>query len=204
MKKTKRQFLFFLILLLVISPVINADSKPNKPRSTEVVLVARFKVTPPINYNFFQNYLKFKSPGVENNINIKQVKINDEYQSTLQLAFMRTTDATESSTAFGYLGKFCYTKISIPKDRIIILSYVRVFILNNALTYFNLPIQKKIIIPENVNYVYLGTFEYEIENEYFIINNASLSDEYDEAKKFVAATYDSNAELVRVNLINLK
>jgi len=43
---------------------------------------------------------------------------------------------------------------------------------------------------------------YSIENEFFLINNISLIDEFDEANAYVKETFGPSVDLVRVHLIS--
>lgn len=197
-----------LALLCLLPLLASAETKVVKPRPGEVVVVARFGVTPGLDRDFFSHYATFETPYVKMSLG-KGYKKGDIPPDTIQLV---TTDrdkkgfqlgtvwTNETSTPLGKLGDISMAKLTIPKSREIELSYVRVYIVDSAFLYFDLPLNRKITVPEGVNYVYLGSFNYELANEYFDIKSISKDDEFDGAQAALAATYGPEARLVRVNL----
>jgi hypothetical protein len=208
MKKTRIAAALAILSCLCLSGLSAADKLAKKPRASEVVIVARFEISPALDRNFFSNYAYIKTPYVEMG---SKPKKGETPADTLVLYTGNPANKANSvvmyydqQTDFGALGETGYAKLSIPKSREIVLKYVRVYIVNNPLLFLDLPIQRKIVVPEGVNYVYLGTFGYEMENEYFDIKSISLSDEFDGARDYVAKTFGAGAELSRVNLQKLE
>jgi hypothetical protein len=208
MKKNRIAAAFAILSCLCLADLAAADKLAKKPRASEVVIVARFELSPALDRNFFSAYTVIKTPYVE--MGSKPKKGAEAPADTLALYTKNPSNKDKSAIVypdavndFGVLGETSYAKLPIPKSREIVLNYVRVYIVNNPLLFLDLPIQRKIVVPEGVNYVYLGTFTYQIENEYFDIKDISLSDEFDGAKDYVAKTFGAGAELSRVNLQKL-
>lgn len=208
MKKNRIAATLAILSCLCLSGLSAADKQAKKPRASEVVIVARFEISPALDRDFFSNYAYIKTPYVEMG---SKPKKGETPADTLVLHSENPANKPNSvvmlfdqQSDFGALGETGYAKLSIPKSREIVLKFVRVYIVNNPLLYLDLPIQRKIVVPEGVNYVYLGTFSYQMENEYFDIKGISLSDEYDGAKDYVAKTFGSAAGLNRVKLQKLE
>ncbi|MCR5612862.1 hypothetical protein [Treponema sp.] len=63
-----------------------------------------------------------------------------------------------------------------------------------------LPIMANVIIPEGAKYVYIGTFEYELDYA-FRVKNVKRYDEYNDACEWIKiATGNDNVELIRAEL----
>jgi hypothetical protein len=104
---------------------------------------------------------------------------------------------------FGTVGEIGFTKVSIPRKREIELDGARVYIMDNSFLNFDLPVLRKISVPEGVNYVYLGTFTYSVKDEFFMISDIAHSDEFDDAAVAVTKAFGKDAALTRVNLLSL-
>jgi len=209
MKRTRAfaAFLCFIALSLVSG---FAEDKISKPRGSEVIIVARIQISPAPNRDFFSHYASFETPSTKVSVS-RSVRKGDIPNDTLalftkdQYPKMRFGNVMDfsgySSTAFGNLGDVSLAKFSIPKNREIEIGYVRVYVVDNGFLFFDVPINRKIVIPEGVNYVYLGTIACTMANEYFEISDISISDEFDGAQAYVAKTFGAQAQLVRVNLL---
>lgn len=66
--------------------------------------------------------------------------------------------------------------------------------------YITLPFFKEITIPEDADFVYIGTLEYDIDPKTFQVKSVKLIDEYDDAKIAVPKILrkSKNAELIRL------
>jgi hypothetical protein len=202
MKARSALILSAAMAVLAIAPAAAKD-KISKPRSSEVVLVARFVVSPGLDRDFFSHYVAFKAPGIEA-VADKSLKgkvpddsVYLQTQEPDKVAWRMTWNYT------GSLGEIGFAKVPIPKKREIQVNGARVYLVDNAFLYFDLPIVRKIAVPEGVNYVYLGTFTYSLKDEFFTISGADKSDEFDAAAEAVAKAYGKEAQLTRANLLAL-
>lgn len=204
MKRNAALLIALALSALVLAPAAAADKKPTKPRSNEVVLVARFAVSPSIDREFYSNYVAFKAPGIEATVDKK-----DKGRTPDDSVYLETnsqiggTYYTAAKNYLAALGEIGFVKIQIPKSREIQINGARVYVVGNGFLYFDLPIGAKIVVPEGANYVYLGTFSYSLKDEYFRIGGASKSDEFDAAAVALAKEYGEGAQLVRANLLDL-
>jgi hypothetical protein len=212
MKNLKPFMIAAALVALALAPAAaESREKVTKPRSNEVVLVARFVLTPSLDRDFYSHYVSFKAPGVEAQAD-KSLKGKTPDDSVYiqygevgkNFTFAKTRYEYVKTAYAGSLGEIGYFKVAIPKDRQIRLDSARVYVVDNGFLYFDLPIFRKIAVPEGSNYVYLGTFTYSIKDEYFSIGDISLSDEFDAATVAVAKAYGPDAQLVRVNLLSLE
>jgi hypothetical protein len=201
----KKQAIFILAVSLVVvalSP-IGAEDKVSKPRSDEVVIVARLVVTPAINRDFYSHYVSFDVPGFE-------AKPNRSWKGKLpdDLVYLQTKEPGENIARskcylLGAVGDIGFAKVSIPTNREIEVVGGVVNMVDNDFLFFDLPILRKIVVPAGVNYIYLGTFTYTMKDEFFNISEISNSDEFDAAVVMVKKTFGDGANLVRVNLLDL-
>jgi hypothetical protein len=203
--KNKASLLIALALAaLALAPAAAADKKPTKPRANEVVLVARFVVSPTPDRDFFSHYAAFKAPGVEASVD-RSLKGKTPDDSVYLETNVPGSNSYYSAvrTRLSSLGELGFVKIQIPKNREIQIDGARVFLVDNGFLFFDLPIMSKIVVPEGANYVYLGTFSYSLANEFFNIASISKSDEFDAALVATQKAYGDGAELVRANLLDL-
>jgi hypothetical protein len=212
MKTLKLFSLAAALLVLALAPAAaEKEKKVTKPRASEVVLVARIIVSPSIDRDFYSHYVTFKAPGVEATVDRSlKGKIPDDSvylelgDATKSYSFMGDKYVPVNRQYLGTLGEIGLLKTSIPKSRQIRLDLARVYVVDNGFLYFGLPLFRSITVPEGVNYVYLGTFTYTLKNEFFDVSGIARSDEFDAAAAAVAKTYGPDAQLVRVNLLELE
>lgn len=202
--KTKASLLIAVALAaLALSPAAAADKKPTKPRANEVVLVARFVVSPSLNREFYANYAAFKAPGIEATVDKKLKGKTPDDSVYIQTRTPGKADIEAVKTYSAALGEIGFVKLTIPKNREIQIDGARVYIVDNGFLFFDLPLVRKIVVPEGANYVYLGTFTYSLKDEFFNIADISKSDDFDSALAATQKAYGDGAELVRANLLDL-
>lgn len=73
----------------------------------------------------------------------------------------------------------------------------------NREAQFFLPLDIKIKIPQDTQYVYLGTFEYTLDYELMPTNIKSY-DEFDQAKKQIKRATGKDVDLIRVELESIE
>lgn len=180
---------------VVVFSVASAEQKFPKPKKTEVVVIARAIVDPQINDEFFAKYHDLESRSI-----VKDKKVKDsEKNTTVSLAcgygYRRAWGLAEVKD-----GTFVALKVSVPKDRILRFPLFECYPANYAFLKFYLPVSAQIMVPEGVNYVYLGTFTYKVRGLNFEVIDMKLIDEFDAASAFVAEKYGKDAKLMRVPL----
>lgn len=67
----------------------------------------------------------------------------------------------------------------------------------------NLPLQAKIEVPSDVQYVYIGDFTCKCSKPFYDITDVKRTDNFDAAARAVKEVYGKDAELERVPLISL-
>jgi hypothetical protein len=180
-----------------------AEDKVSKPRSSEVVLVARFVVSPAIDREFYSHYVTFEAPGISAKPDKKLKGKTPDDTIYLETNEPNKAEMWAKWNKLGIVGEIGFVKVSIPKKREIELDDARVYVVDNDFLYFDLPVLRKISVPEGVNYVYLGTFTYSVKDEFFMISDIAHSDEFDDAAVAVTKAFGKDAELTRVNLLPL-
>jgi hypothetical protein len=199
--KSKFLFVFFSCFLISFQAWSSDDNKATKPLANEVVLAFRITITPQIDELFYSHYLEFKTPYLI----VKNSANNKSQKSTLFLSINKKNTGFNGDN-YKYSGSpndLCFLKIQIPKDRQITVDLAKVNICGNTLLFLFLPMYFKTTIPDNVNYLYLGTFNYHYSNEYFNIDSFSRTDEFDAAAVQVAKLYGPDAKLYRANLTEI-
>ncbi len=191
----KKTILVSVILAVAVLSVASAEQKFPKPKKTEVVVIARAIVDPPVNDEFFAKYHDLESRSI-----IKDKKVKDsEKKTSVSLAcgygYRRAWGLAEVND-----GTYVALKVTIPKDRILKFPLFACYPANYAFLKFYLPVSAQIMVPEGVNYVYLGTFSYKVRGFNFDVVDMKLLDEFDAASAFVAEKYGKEAKLMRVPL----
>lgn len=203
---TLRAKLCLCLLLMTFAAVgiTAADKYKSKPKSNEVVIVTRFLITPEIDNDFFSNYIAFEVPGMvakrdkslkgelpKHSIHIQTNKVN----RSMMYAEMEYG---------GSLGGFCFLKLTIPKDRQIQIDGARLYVFTNSFLYVDLPLFRKVSVPEDVHYIYLGSLQYDFAGNFFEIKSISKLDEFDIAAVELAKQYGPDARLYRANLSQIE
>jgi len=98
-------------------------------------------------------------------------------------------------------GEFFFVKYRLPKNRHIQFDSVPYYFFADKKTSLILPLGFSIDVPKDVNYVYIGSFTYNITGDDFTVKNITVSDEYDQAQQLTdKITGKNNIELCRVEL----
>jgi hypothetical protein len=200
MKSKATLILSAALAVLALVPAAAADKKISKPRSNEVVLVARIIVSPAIDREFYSHYVYANMVPIYKAF---KGKLPDD-QVFLETNTPGKSDDAAEQNLVGDLGDVGFAKVAIPKKREIQIDGSKVQIVGNAYLSFYLPLNRKIIVPEGVNYVYLGTFTYSVKDEFFNVSDISRSDEFDAAAIAVEKAFGKDAQLTRANLLALE
>ena len=176
-----------------------ADKRPPKaPKKNEVVIVFSLKVQPLPDTEFFANY---------SHIYFSKLEIGHYYSTTdkiaisasnvrIPLAGMPEEDARDIDFAMITL-PFAYGK------RYINLHSLRYHFAGSEVIFVNLPLQAKIEVPSDVQYVYIGDFTCKCSKPFYDITDVKRTDNFDAAARAVKEVYGKDAELERVPLISL-
>lgn len=211
MKRKIIRFVSFFLILVSTSAGLWAKSKPRKPRSNEVVLIAKIRVTPGIDFAFWSKYAHVKSPVLSWG-GTKSAESDEAMLNPPVYAVVRKHISQDSSKKPVWvrrteiwictLNSFGGAYYDIPKDRTIVIDHFSVYLNGFDPLRFDLPVKRMIVVPEGVNYLYLGTFTYNLKNEYFEIDmdNSGVKDEFDSAQSFISEFFGDDVELRRAPL----
>jgi len=188
---TKKICLIYLLVLLLLGS-LSAEQKYPRPRSSEVVIVTRVVINPGFNYQFFKQYWPLIAFRRERD------RGSHSYKANIKSGTRRTFEIPAVDDGNIFLAG----KHGIPRDRTLQLTYFEYLLAGNGRLKVILPVGASFVIPEGTNYVYIGTFEFTINNTTFDVEGIRVLDEFDEAQDFVLRTYGSRARLVRVPLID--
>lgn len=204
MSTSRKLYITIAVSFLITLSAWPLENDKTKPRSNEVVLVFRITTTPQIDDNFFSNYIEINTPHIKTVFSGK--KKSEKPKHSLYIEINKTGDifAQNNFTYAGSLGEFCFLKIQIPKNRQVRIDLIQIKIFNNPLLFIKLPVFVKTIVPENTNYLYIGSLNYRFADEFFTISSASKIDEYDAAAVQLAKLYGPDAKLYRANLTEIE
>ncbi|MCL2480383.1 MAG: hypothetical protein FWF38_01585 [Spirochaetaceae bacterium] len=183
-----------------LSPKSAPDKSDTKPNSSEVVIVASATLSPTPNNAFFTKYNTINSAYNKRIINSKTY--NGVITPTIYI-ILGKFDRKEYVTAIYHLGddsEINCIKTQIPRDRVIKIDQINAYLADMEIFGLTLPVGMEFSLPEKVNYVYIGSFVYEWEGYDFKIKNIQQIDDYDNAAKFIAEKYGTDAKLERVSL----
>ena len=187
---------FILCLLFLCSSLWTLSAQEVKPNSVKtpgknkVVLVGRIVLKNPIDH-------EARIPADKKND--KAFQKEDTFDIRFDDSFYGRTSATYN------IGQpFFYTMSVDSKSKKVSLLGFDAYLFANSLYDFFLPILATATIPADTKYVYIGTFEYDL--DYALrITSLKIYDEYDDACEWLkTATGNENAELIRVELEAMK
>jgi hypothetical protein len=153
------------------------------PGKSDVLIVGRISVKADEDMQF---YAKTRNVNPENLTKDAVLLISADDESQRQIY----TD-----------GEFFFVKYRLPKNRHIQFDSVPYYFFADKKTSLILPMGFSIDVPKDVNYVYIGSFTYNITGDDFTVKNITVSDEYDQAQQLAdKITGKNNIELCRVEL----
>lgn len=196
----KRIISVCVLLSLPVLTLFAQDKTYKAPKQSEVVIVSRVELTPTPRDSF---YLQYRAINENNYYSYiwDVVKGQDKTTTMLAVAEFKRRDYYLNKEFFlGIDRGIDSIKVDIPNDRVIKLTYMKVNLANLNIFSVILPLQVEFTVPEGVNYVYIGSFEYECKGFGLEITGVKSTDEYDKAAEFVRAKYGQNASLARVPL----
>ncbi len=185
---TKKKCIFPLVFIFLIMSLAAQQSYP-RPRASDVVIVTRVVIKPGFDSQFYRQYWPLFSTSQDKN------RGQNEYLATIKYG-----NRYSEIWAFENESVFLAGKVAIPRDRTLFLSDFEYLLDGNGRIKIILPVGAAFTVPEGINYVYLGTFEYSWDDSSFDVDGIQLLDEFEDAQAFITETYGSGATLVRVPL----
>ena len=176
-----------------------ADKRPPKaPKKNEVVIVFSLKIQPLPDVEFFANYshMRFSKLDIGHYYSTTDKIAISASNVRIPLAGMPEEDARDIDFAMITL-PFAYGK------RYINLHSLRYHFAGSEVIFVNLPLQAKIEVPSDVQYVYIGDFTCKCSKPFYDITDVKRTDNFDAAARAVKEVYGKDAELERVPLISL-
>ncbi len=185
------------LILFCLSAVNVVADEYKLPRDREVVIAVRLVMEPQIDDAFYSQYWHLRSKLLK--ISGRRVQEGEVVSSTARL---ETGNGvwTYNSLPLGNVGSFATVKLKIPKERTVHVNGFYVEPADIGLFSVGLPIMAQFDVPEDVNYVYLGTFVCSWEGSQYDIKSIKRVDEYEQAQQIVRQRYGSDARLLRVPL----
>jgi len=172
-----------------------AQTKYTKPRGdNQVVVITRIDSDANFQEDFFIQYYDIKS------YYLKQQRPTKKELTKTMVCFIEIDHGKEESLSSVPLqdNEFSCLRMKVPKDRILTFTHTEIHPVGNKQLRIYLPFNFEIVIPEGTQYVYMGSFNYELEGIQYKVKNVTSFDEFEKAEAFVKENYGEDADLVRV------
>jgi hypothetical protein len=181
-----------------------AEKKYPKPRKSEVIVVSRVVVDPAIDDEFYTKYYFPKIKDLKTDLP-KGYKKDETVRSTICLIQPSAgkKDSKKEDERLGDVGDLLFIKMQRGDDGTVPILGFKLLLADLNFLEVNLPVYAAAVVPEDENFVYLGTLVYHRGGNFFDIVDADKVDEFEEAQKAVEEHYGSDARLVRVPLKSL-
>lgn len=174
------------IIILSVSAVFAEKNNLKEPKKGNVFIVGKVVYKKPIDLKAHESFKDFKIAYV-----------GDKQEFCLVPEFSQKTSNLVSDGLDGYF----YEHVKVPDDGKIYLEYIkgRIFGSVNPWFLFALPAGVTITVPDDAVYVYIGTFEYDLDYALRTVGFRHL-DDYAEASKTLNRRIGKNVELYRAAL----
>jgi len=175
-----------VIALMVITSVFAEDVyKVKEPKRGHVLVIGKVTYKKPINLEARENNFREYKGSLYSFGKIKDFSLSSN---------INNTDGAITDSIDGYF----YQEIKVPKDGKLHLNHITVsmFRKSNSWFQFNLPADATINVPDDAVYVYIGTFEYDLDYALRTVGFRHL-DEYEEAEKNLSRDLGKKIELYR-------
>ncbi len=199
--KPNKAFLAGLLALSCLVAAFGAD-KYDKPREKEVVVVGRVILDPPVDERFFSKFWFLDSRYLTIKPD-KGVKEGDVVPSAANMIFA-SSGFSNNQIGTTNANDVISGKINIPKDRVVTLLNFEYLPAGFYLFRIYLPVFVEFTVPDNTNYVYVGTLKYVRKGNQYELVSATRVDEFDAAQAAVKERYGADAKLVRVPLRDME
>lgn len=192
-----KYFLLLSVVLLCLSVSFLVAEDYKLPREKEVVLAVRLVMEPRIDDAFYSQYWDLRSKVIK--MGGRKVREGEVVPSTANLETGNNVWSYKN-LSLGNVGSLATVKLKIPKERSIHVNGFYVYPADIGLFKIGLPVMAQFDVPEDANYVYLGTFVCSWEGSQYDIKKFQRIDEYEQAQQIVHQRYGSDARLLRVPL----
>ncbi len=187
--------ILFLITVSALYAVEPSPVKTPKPNNNEVILIGnlKFKNDLPL-----ESYRKAFVPGSSMD-SLYNIYFLSDLDNPFSKKFAPDYSMNLLVKRWDFGHQFYWDgKLESGKTK---LTYFIIGLFLNRIDYamFTLPINADVIIPEGAKYVYVGTFEYELDYALRPIS-VRIIDEYDEALELFQKEYKTSEVLVRGQL----
>lgn len=169
--KGLKKYVFCLLLITIASLALGAEEKLKKPNAKQVLLVGKIIVDANLDRDFIFNTFKMKD---------EQKKASDLILIPRQMSSEDESDTFISR--FVNNGTLFFAHYAKPKKGVLDFYSVDFCFFSHSLAAIILPIFKQIVVPNDTQYLYIGTFKISVRGNDFIIEEIVHYDEYDEAK----------------------
>lgn len=189
MLRNKIKAVAIVALLAVTSVFAEEGYKPKEPKKGHVLVIGKIAYKKPIDIEAREkNFREYKN---------SQIVIGKVKDFSMSPDFANKTFDTVTDGIDGYF----YQEIKVPKNGKLHLNHVTVsmFTKSNAWFQFYLPGGVTINVPDDAVYVYIGTFEYDLDYALRTVGFRHL-DEYEEAEKNLNRELNKKIELYRAAL----
>lgn len=178
----KRKIKICIFLLMITSGMLFAQTKVD---NHSVMLIGKVKINNPERLQLRKDIM----PGA-----FKKIIPSYSVELKEKSMFNNITNCWD-------LGDYCFYKVN--KNKRLMLSDFQGNLSNrHNYCFFNLPAKCSIVAPEGAKYIYIGTWDYELDDALRVVNFHHL-DDYSEAKKLVEEKFGNNEELVRGEIVFL-
>ena len=179
-----------IIALIAVNSVFAAEGyKPKEPKKGHVLVVGKIAYKKPIDIAAREkNFREYKN---------RQIVIGKMNDFAMSPDFANKTFDTVTDGIDGYF----YQEIKVPKDGKLHLNNVTVYLFakSNMWFQFQLPAGVTINVPDDAVYVYIGTFEYDLDYALRTVGFRHI-DDYEEASKNLNRELGKKVELYRAPL----
>ncbi len=193
-----KRLITIILCLITVSALYAYDPSPYKtpkPKDGEVVLIGNLKFK---NELPLEGYRKAFCPGIPMK-KLSSVYFVSGVDNPFDSKYAGSYTFSSLSKRF-YLGHQFYCDEKLESGRAKLTYFIIGLFLNQVSSaMFTLPINAEVIIPEGAKYVYVGTFEYELDYALRPIS-VRIIDEYDEALKQFQKDYKTSEVFVRGQL----
>lgn len=182
------------ILLGICLCSVFTREKYEKPATNEVVIITRISVTPAIDDDFYLEYTKINGrtqashPKMKKGIDRSTITLNSSHGGLFSAGFSYPSE-----------NSFLAVTSTIPRSGTIKFHEAKLYPGSPMLNHFEIPLPLgiQVEIPENIKYVYIGSYTFELYGMHFNIEGVETSDEFEEAQAFVREHFGKDVVLVR-------
>ena len=181
---------FIILSLLALTSAAAEGYKPKAPKKGNVLVMGKLAYKKPIDIAGREEAFRKFGFGGKTDGEAKDFSIIPDFSNKL---FDNVSNELE-----GYF----YQEIKVPKDGKLHLNSIQVNLFTHSSKWFafKLPVDVTINVPDDAVYVYIGTFQYDLDYALRIKGFLHL-DEYEQAKKTLSRELGFTPEFYRAALV---